>query len=58
MRVVLYLTFSSLPRAGVSGGSTGGKRRPGAWFVQGSPRPCAPLDVQCPSSPATSTLHA
>ena len=35
----------------------GGKCRPGAWLVQGSPRPCAPLNVQCPSSPATSTPH-
>ena len=51
------LTFPSLPRAGVSGGSMGGKCRPGAWLVQGSPRPCAPLNVQCPSSPATSTPH-
>ena len=35
----------------------GGKCRPGAWLVQGSPRPCAPFNVQCPSSPATSTPH-
>ena len=35
----------------------GGKCRPGAWLVQGSPRPCAPLNVQCPASPATSTPH-